>query len=109
MIKNERGYYPIILMIIFIYVALFILYAAKNEYVTIDKKKGIIKYTLFNIFLKKEETFQLDELDDIEILLKGIKRGNNDSTKYYIRFTFKNGKQLVFGKCVTFRKVSDKV
>lgn len=74
------------------------------------KKKSIVKHELINIFLSKEaKTNQMDDLDDIEIVLKGIAKTNMDSSRYYIRFTFKDGTRYSFGECLSFRKISYKV
>jgi hypothetical protein len=65
---------------------------------------------MFNVFLSKiEKSYPIDELDDIEVLYKGYIRRSSDSTRYFIRFTFKDKSQLVFGECMSFRKASDKV
>jgi len=32
-----------------------------------------------------------------------------DSSRYYIRFTFKDGTKYLFGECLTFRKIGHKV
>jgi len=73
-------------------------------------KKGTIKYSLINLFLSKtEKTYQIEELDKIEIVLKGAVRRSNDSTRYFIRLIFKNKEQCVFGECITFRTIAEKV
>ncbi len=72
-------------------------------------QKGIIRYSLINCYLsKKEEVYDIDDLKDVEMLLKGKVRNTGDTRRYYIRLTFKNNRVL-FGKCMTFRKVLDKV
>jgi hypothetical protein len=45
---------------------------------------------------------------DMEILLKGVIRQGGDYTRYFIRFSFKEGDKLIFGECMTLRKASDK-
>ena len=63
-----------------------------------------------NIFCSKiEKTFSIDEVDDLDIVLKGVKRRSGDHTRYYIRISFKDKKNLLFGECLTVRKASDKV
>jgi hypothetical protein len=65
---------------------------------------------LRNIYLSKKETvYQIDSLEDIEVVLKGRIRNNGDWTRYYIRLSFIGGDQLMFGECLTFRKASEKV
>jgi hypothetical protein len=81
-----------------------------NFRLKIDRKKGTVAHTLYNLFLsKKEKNYQIDELTDIEILLKGIERRTGDYRRYFIRLTFKNNEQCVFGECLTMRKISEKV
>ncbi len=73
-------------------------------------QKGTIKYQLINIFLSKiEKTEKIEDLIDIEILLRGVIRHSGDFTRYHIRLTFKEKKQLLFGECLTLRKAADKV
>ena len=61
------------------------------------------------MFLSKiDKVYSIDELVDIEVLLKGVIRQSSDYTKYFIRFTFKNGEKLIFGECMSLRKASDK-
>jgi hypothetical protein len=43
------------------------------------------------------------------VLYKGVIRRSSDTTRYFIRFTYKDKSQLVFGECMSFRKASDKV
>jgi hypothetical protein len=91
------------------YICMVIFYAGKIEILRIDKKKGIMVHKLYNIFLSKvEKSYNLDDIVDIEVLYKGVIRHNSDSTRYYIRFTFKDTTKLVFGECMTFRKASEK-
>ena len=45
---------------------------------------------------------------DIEILLKGVIRRDGDYTKYFIRFSFREGEKLIFGECMSLSKASDK-
>ena len=51
----------------------------------------------------------MDDLEDIEVVLKGIAKTNMDSSRYYIRFTFKDGTKYTFGETLTFRKIGHKV
>jgi hypothetical protein len=86
-----------------------IFYAGKIEILRIDKKKGVIVHKLYNIFLSKvEKSYNIDDLVDIEVLYKGVVKHNSDTTRYYIRFTFKDLSRLVFGQCMSFRKASEK-
>ncbi len=63
-----------------------------------------------NIFLSKvETTFNLDDVTDIQIVLKGVKRGNSDTSRYYIRLTFKEKNKIEFGKSTTFNSIKEKV
>jgi len=55
-----------------------------------------------------EKIYKIDELVDIEILLKGIVRRDGDYTKYFIRLSFREGEKLIFGECMSLRKASDK-
>lgn len=81
-----------------------------KRYYPFNKKKGIISYDLINIFCsKKGKTIQIDQLTDIEILFKGRIRRSGDYTRYFIRFTFRDGEKIEFGECLTFRRISEKV
>ena len=62
------------------------------------------------MFLSKiEKKFKLDDIIDIEIVLKGIIRRDGDYTRYHIRISFKDKETILFGECMTLRKVVDKV
>ena len=61
---------------------------------------------LINCFLSKEERAKpLSDVKDLEILRKGVIRRSYDSTNYYIRITFKDGSEMVFGESVSLLKV----
>ena len=61
------------------------------------------------MFLSKvDKVYSIDDLVDIEVLLKGVIRQSSDYTKYFIRMTFKDGEKLIFGECMSLRKASDK-
>lgn len=67
-------------------------------------------FSLYNIFLyKKEKVYNYNDLEKVDIVLKGTVRRQHDSTRYYIRLKFKNEKSFTFGESLTFRKISDKV
>ena len=61
------------------------------------------------MFLSKvEKVYSIDDIVDIEVLLKGVIRQSADYTKYFIRMTFKGSEKLIFGECMSMRKASDK-
>ena len=103
--------------IIFLYIMLFLfyifgfgsIYAAKIEYFTLDKKKGFIKKTELNVFCSKYEHVKyIYEIDDIIMVLKGIKSHSSENSNYFIRFTFKDRTKLEFGKTFSFYEVQKK-
>lgn len=57
---------------------------------------------------KIEKINKIDEIIDIEIVLRGVIRRSEDSTRYYIRIRFKENNELIFGECMSVRKASDK-
>lgn len=62
------------------------------------------------MFLSKiEKTHKIEDIVDIEIVLKGVVRHSGDSTRYYLRFTFKDKEKILFGECMTLRRITDKV
>lgn len=64
----------------------------------------------YNIFCSKEETsFKISEIYNIEIVLRGSKRAQNDTTRYYIKLTMTNNQSIIFGKSVSFLSISLKV
>ena len=63
----------------------------------------------YNVYCSKDEkSLKIDEVDDIEIVLKGIQRGNNDTTKYIIRYKSKK-ENLEFGSTFSIKKIAMKV
>lgn len=107
---HERGYLVIFLTILLYYVTFFMIYAGWMEYVTIDKKKGIVKYEKVNILKSKiAKSYKIDDLIDMEIVLKGVIRRSADHSRYFIRLKFKGeGNFLEFGECLTIRKAASK-
>jgi hypothetical protein len=64
----------------------------------------------YNIFCSKNETsFKISEIYNIEIVLRGSKRAQTDTTRYYIKLTMINNQSLIFGKSVSFLSISQKV
>ena len=95
--------------LIFYYITLICIYVAKIETVLIDKKKGIIKYTLLNCFLSKEEYVkQIDELNKIEMVYTGVYRTVSDSRYYIMRLTFNDNTIIKFGKTFSFYEIQKK-
>ena len=96
-------------MFLFYLVGFVVIYAGKMETVIIDKKKGIIKKTLINCFLSKIEYVKsIDNLVKIEMVKKGHIRNNSDSTRYYIRYTFKDKFIMEWGETYSFYEIQKK-
>ena len=97
------------LMFLFYLVGFVVIYAGKMETVIIDKKKGIIRKTLINYFLSKIEYVKsIDNLVKIEMVKKGHIRNNSDSTRYYIRYTFKDKFIMEWGETYSFYEIQKK-
>ncbi len=89
----------ILLNILFYYLSFFIIYSGEIEYFRIDKKKEFISKIKKNIFGSKTQyLFKFDQIDYIEIIMKGIKKFNDDHRKYFIRIYNKDKKI----KCIEF-------
>ena len=96
-------------MFLFYLVGFVVIYAGKMETVIIDKKKGIIRKTLINCFLSKIEYVKsIDNLLKIEMVKKGHIRNNSDSTRYYIRYTFKDKFIMEWGETYSFYEIQKK-
>ena len=69
-----------------------------------------VHHITYNIFLSKvENAFNIDDVVDIEIVLKGVKRGKSDSSRYYLRITFKDKVKIIFGQTTSFSNIKFKV
>ena len=89
----------ILLNIFFYYLSFFIIYSGEIEYFRIDRKKEFISKIKKNIFGSKTQyLFKFDQIDYIEIIMKGIKKFNDDHRKYFIRIYNKDKKI----KCIEF-------
>ncbi len=89
----------ILLNILFYYLSFFIIYSGEIEYFRIDRKKEFISKIKKNIFGSKTQyLFKFDQIDYIEIIMKGIKKFNDDHRKYFIRIYNKDKKI----KCIEF-------
>jgi len=98
-----------VMMFIFYLVAFVCLYAGKIELLYIDKKKGIIVKRLINIFLSKVEKVKyINLLKDIKMVLRGIKTYGNENSSYFIRYIFKDGTKLEFGRTFSYYEIQKK-
>ena len=110
-IKRRYESYPLIyvMMFLFYFICFASLYAGKIEYLYIDKKKGITSKRLINIFLSKIEVVKyINLLKDINMVLRGIKTYGNDNSTYFIRYTFKDGSKIEFGRTFSYYEIQKK-
>ena len=78
------------------------------EKLTVNKKKGLVKLSYYNICLsKREKVRKIEEVIDIEIIDKGIVKRGLDTSKFYIRIKFKDD-YFDFGRTVNFWMIQDK-
>ena len=98
-----------VMMFLFYFICFACLYAGKIEYLYIDKKKGIIRKRLINIFLSKIEVVKyINLLKDINMVLRGIKTYGNDNSRYFIRYTFRDGTKIEFGTTFSYYEIQKK-
>jgi hypothetical protein len=77
--------------IIFYILSFTILYQGEIEFFNIDRKKAIIKRSKINIFGSKRDRVEyFNDIDYFQIVMKGTKKGANDSRKYFIRVNLKD-------------------
>ena len=107
--RHESLYLIYFMMFVFYFFAFVCLYSGKIEYLYIDKKKGIIRKRLLNIFLSKIETVKfIQNLKDIYMVLRGVKTYGNDNSTYLIRYTFKDGSKIEFGRTFSYYEIQKK-
>ena len=106
--------------IIIYWITFFFLYISEIEKLTVDKKvrymnqllliqKGVVKLAYYNIVLSKKEIVKrIEEIIDIEIVNKGIIKIGLDTTKYYIRISFDDKTNFLFGESVNFFSIQEK-
>ena len=84
-------------MFLFYFICFACLYAGKIEYLYIDKKKGIIRKRLINIFLSKIEVVKyINLLKEIDMVLRGIKTyGNDENSPIFLKCKFPNRLELI--------------
>ena len=98
-----------VMMFLFYLVCFITLYSGKIEYLYIDKKKGIIRKRLINIFLSKVEVVKyINLLKEIDMVLRGIKTYGNDNSTYFIRYTFLDGTKIEFGRTFSYYEIQKK-
>ena len=72
-------------------------------------QKGVVKLAYYNIFLSKREVVKrIEEIIDIEIVNKGVVKIGLDTSKYYIRITFDDKSNFLFGDSVNFFSIQEK-
>lgn len=107
--RHETLHLIYFMMFVFYLFSFICFYAGKIEYLYIDKKKGIIRKRLLNIFLSKIETVKfISNLKDINMVLRGIKTKGNDNSTYFIRFKFKDGSKIEFGRTFSYYEIQKK-
>jgi len=107
--ERIQNIYLILFNILMYYIYFIILYAGKIEKLTVNKKKGIIKLTYYNMFCsKKERVKKIDDVKDIEIVRKGIVKAQMDTTKYYIRITYNDDSKFDWGEAIHFINIDEK-
>ena len=102
---------PLIYLMMFLiyFICFACLYERKIEYLYIDKKKGIIRKRLINIFLSKIEVVKyINYLKGIDMVLRGIKTYGNDNSSYFIRYTFNDGSKIEFGRTFSYYEIQKK-
>ena len=69
----------------------------------------MVKLAYYNIVLSKREIVKrIEEIVDIEIVNKGVIKIGLDTTKYYIRITFDDKSNFLFGDSVNFFSIQEK-
>ena len=69
----------------------------------------MVKLAYYNIVLsKREKVKRLEEIIDIEIVNKGIIKVGLDTSKYYLRITFDDKTNFLFGESVNFFSIQEK-
>ena len=107
--RHESLHLIYVMMFLFYFVCFTCLYAGKIEYLYIDKKKGIIRKRLINIFLSKIEVVKyINLLTDIKMVLRGIKTYGNDNSTYFIRYLFQDGTKIEFGRTFSYYEIQKK-
>ena len=99
-----------LMMFLFYFICFACLYAGKIEYLYIDKKKGIIRKRLINIFLSKIEVVKyINYLKGIDMVLRGIKTYGNDNSSYFMRYTFNDGSKIEFGRTFSYYEIQKNI
>ena len=108
--KHESLHLIYLMMFLFYFICFACLYAGKIEYLYIDKKKGIIRKRLINIFLSKIEVVKyINLLKEIDMVLRGIKTYGNDNSTYFIRYTFLDGTKIEFGRTFSYYEIQKNI
>ena len=69
----------------------------------------MVKLAYYNIVLsKREKVKRLEDIIDIEIVNKGIIKVGLDTSKYYLRITFDDKTNFLFGESVNFFSIQEK-
>ena len=69
----------------------------------------MVKLAYYNIVLsKREKVKRLEDIIDIEIVNKGIIKIGLDTSKYYLRITFDDKTNFLFGESVNFFSIQEK-
>ena len=99
--------FVLLLNIGFYYLDFYLFYIGEIEKLDINRKKGFVVKKKINIFLSKREyLFKFDNVDYIEIVMKGFKQGAYDYRKYFIRIYNKEKsiRPIEFGSTLDFEK-----
>ena len=100
--------FVVLLNIGFYYLDFYLFYIGEIEKFEINRKKGFVTKQKINLFgSKREYLFKFDNVDYIEIIMKGFKQGAYDYRKYFIRIYNKEKsiKPIEFGSTLDFEKI----
>ena len=100
--------FVVLLNIGFYYLDFYLFYIGEIEKFEINRKKGFVTKQKINLFgSKRENRFKFDNVDYIEIIMKGFKQGAYDYRKYFIRIYNKEKsiKPIEFGSTLDFEKI----
>ena len=113
--KVDNGYLIAIVLMILWYLFFYLTFNTTFEKVTIDKSRNKVQSNKYNFFCRnKQKTYKLSDIDDIELLFKGLRTDTADTSRYYIRMSFKKNnkddenKHLIFGETISFNTIIEK-
>lgn len=106
--KTKSNIILIVFLILLLIVIITILINLSFESVIIDIKQGVIKYKSVSFLRSNSFDFFISSIKSIYMIQKGYAYQSNDSSRYYIKISYEENKEFIFGETLSISRIYSK-